>query len=350
MKGRWRWALLGLIVCLGLGMPLKAMASTPQFEGKFSVKAQIPANQIDKEAAYFDLLVEPGQNQKLVVQVWNPGEEPLQVEVETLTAFTNRNGFISYSGSGRQDETLPWSFEELTEVQEPLLEISPNSIGQAVITLSLPEEEWDGLLLGSIRIAEYIDPEALEEESGIVHRLSYSIAVRLRENMEEVEPEVLLGEIETGLVNHKAAIIANIRNTSATIVEDVNVSAKVVRKEDGVPVISLTQEEVELAPNTIFPLSLVDEAGYGFEQGDYIAQVMVEYEGNRQEFAQEFEIVPAVAEYLNDNAVNQYRPQADNKEKGETGWMLPVGIAGVGLLLIIGIGLLRKRGKQTSNH
>ncbi len=75
-------------------------------EADFTVQAVLPENQVNQNVSYFDLLMEPGDKQTLEVVLTNKTDKPVDVQVEAITASTNRNGIIDYSTPNISDETM----------------------------------------------------------------------------------------------------------------------------------------------------------------------------------------------------------------------------------------------------
>ena len=304
---------VGLLVALLALAVLPLGMAAADIDAGFSVSAVHPANQIDGSAAYFDLMMEPKETQDLVVRVENPNQEEITVTVETVTASTNRNGIISYSATGLSDETLRQGFADLSTVEEPRIIIPGNATREAKVSLTMPEEEYSGLLLGAIRIVKLPDDAEPAGETGVVNQYSYAIGVRLRVGNAAVVPDFDLGRVEAGMVNHKAAIVANIRNPEPVMVEGLNATAQVFQMGAEEPMLSLTQEDVEMAPQSVFPMSLVDQEGYGFPPGEYRFTLNLNHEGRNWDFQQDFTIQEEQAAVINGNAVNQNAPVVAQK-------------------------------------
>lgn len=308
----------------------------------FSVRADLPENQRDNITGYFDLDMKPGQVQDLNVIVKNDSEEEIVVSVEAVTASTNLNGIIDYNAQGVYDETLKHSFADMSAVREDVLRIPAQSEKTATITVTMPDEEFDGVLLGSIRFLKALTEEDKNTGSSFINQFAYVIAVKLQENDNPVPAEFALGNVTAGLENLKASIVAEIHNPQPKIIKNATVAAQIYTRGDNEPIMELTKEEVEFAPNSIFPFTLMDEAGYGIKGGNYIARIQLTYEGQTWDFEQEFEIKPEEAAQINERSVNQtqQRQTAANTIAGFPTWAVIAVIVGVLILLVVGVLLL----------
>ncbi|MDO7485253.1 DUF916 domain-containing protein [Peribacillus frigoritolerans] len=94
-------SIMVLILSIGLGIVSNnevAFAGTMEY----SVKANIPKNQINEKLTYFDLKMAPGSKQTISLSVKNTSSEEKRIMIEPNTAITNQNGVIDYSKSGHK--------------------------------------------------------------------------------------------------------------------------------------------------------------------------------------------------------------------------------------------------------
>ena len=302
------YIVFSLFLMTALAMAVPALASTA---GGFSVSPILPENQVQGTRGFFDLLVSPDQRQELEITINNSNNEEIVVSVEAITATTNRNGIINYTTPALSDESLRYPFSELAVISEELVTIPANSSKIVPVFVTVPDEQFDGIILGSIRVLKDLTEEEKATGGTIVNRYSYVVAVRLQQNYNEIAAEFLLGNVEATLVNHRASVEANIRNPQPKLVKGVEAAAQIYPKGSDETIFESFKEEVDFAPNSIFPFSLIDEAGYGLRPGEYLAKIQLAYEGRTWEFEQEFEINESQAAAINRNSVNQRQAPAE---------------------------------------
>lgn len=76
----------------------------------YSVQAIIPENQTKPGLSYFDLLLSPGQQQTLQVQLENVTNRQLKIDVGLSSAVTNNAGVVDYSPTKiKADPTLRYN-------------------------------------------------------------------------------------------------------------------------------------------------------------------------------------------------------------------------------------------------
>ncbi|MGM0889238.1 MAG: DUF916 and DUF3324 domain-containing protein [Bacillota bacterium] len=273
-------------------------------EMNFAVKALIPETQIDKTKTYFDLKMEPGQKQTIQVEMRNDTEKDVVVEVRPNAAVTNDNGVIEYTISDVEyDETLKYPFTELVTVEE---EVTVKAKGTYMldITIQMPKEEYDGVILGGLY---FIEKEEKEEEAGsqavqIKNLYSYVIGVQLSETEAEVEPNMQLIKIEPAQVNYRNYVKATLQNTESTIIRDLNVDAAVYT-ENGSSILHETNREgLKMAPNSQFGFGINWE-NQPFKPGTYRLEMTADSGEFQWEWTEYFTIAREKAEDLNKQAV-----------------------------------------------
>ena len=66
-------------------------------ESAYSVSANIPEEQTNKDVSYFDLTEAPNETRDLSIHLSNVGEKESVFEIEINNAATNTNGVIDYN-------------------------------------------------------------------------------------------------------------------------------------------------------------------------------------------------------------------------------------------------------------
>jgi hypothetical protein len=262
------------------------------------------------------------------------------VLVEAVTASTNRNGDVDYtSKQAMMDETLQTSLEEMITIPQTHYTVPADSSLPISVTLKVPEQPFDGIALGSIRVLKEVTDEERAAGGMIVNQFAYVVAVRLAQsrNASDIEPDFALGEVTAELVNHRASIVAQIRNPMPRLINAANVTATIYPKDSDQSIFSYDMSDVNFAPNSIFNLSFVDRAGYGIEAGEYTAKVAVELQGETWNFERNFIITAQEAAVVNESAVNQ-QAQQNPRTPGVTGgipqWVIYAGISVLAIMLV----------------
>lgn len=299
----------------------------------YSVKANIPENQINKTLTYFDLKMEPNQRQDITLTVSNSSDEKATILISPNVAMTNQNGVIDYSKADEKvDSTLKNPVTSIiSKAQEVTLE--PKETKEVPFTIQMPEKEFDGLILGGFYISKKEDnsnTKDKEKDVQIKNKYSYVIGLQLRENTNEVKPVMELNEIKPALLNYRTAVTVNLQNTEATIMKEVSVDAKVMKKGTKKVLHETKKEGLSMAPNSNFDFP-INWDNQSLDPGTYTLQLIAQSGEDKWEFEKEFKISAKDSTDLNKEAVEL--------EKTEPNWILIISVvAGITIFLILVIG------------
>lgn len=304
----------------------------------FAVRASIPENQRDPMQTYFDLRMQPGQQQDLEVEVINSGSQEIEVQVSAISASTASNGLIDYRTPNRHDTSLKVPFSSISTVQQPVMRIPAGETHKAIISVSMPAEPYDGIILGGLLFTKTpesemtnADGESLgEDQAGtmITNVYSYVLGVVLNETDVEVLPDFELVAVAAELVNYSASAVHYVRNKEAAIAKDISISLEVTKKGGSEVIHKYNRDDLEMAPNSLMELNTGWDPG-AFEAGDYVSRMHLEQGGRSWDFEQEFSIAADQAAKINEE--NLDKPV----EANTTNWILILVIVVVLLLLLI---------------
>ena len=112
--------------------------------------------------------------------------------------------------------------------------------------------------------------------------------------MEETpaESDFLLGDVVAEVVFSRAEIVVNVRHTTPRMAMDAVVGARIYPAGSNTAIFSREDIAVDFAPNTIFPLTIIDREGLGISPSEYLARVQIEYGGRTWEFERVFTVTP----------------------------------------------------------
>lgn len=309
----------------------------------FAVESIIPDNQINPQVTWFNLLVEPGDEQTLAMNLRNDTNEDVIVEVEIAVATTNLNGIVEYVVRDvERDSTLVHDLADLVTVPDTIV-VPANGSAVLEMELSVPNEDFEGLIAGGITFRK----QELEEEGNvgmmIRNRVAYVIAMTLQTDEEiTAMPDFTVNDARAGHLNARNVIFVNVQNTQATFVTWVSLNARVYRRgETAWHWNEVTPPRVMMfAPNSNmdFPIRL---DGQPVEAGEYTACVTVTSEAFEEDMVWEdlcvdFTITSEEAEELNRGDVEI--PELDN-----TGLIIALVALAVVILLLLAISLILKR-------
>lgn len=315
----------------------------------FYVRAVLPENQTDDSLSYFDLRTTPGESQELCVEVVNESGRELIVELAAVSASTNRNGVIDYKTPGVQDQTLTIPFSEIAKPEKRTITIGPYDTQKAVTVINVPEETYDGVILGGLVFTGADSGQGQEADGTMIrNRYSYVIGVVLSDNDTIVRPDFELDSINAQLVNHYPAVVHQIRNRNAAIAKNINLHI-IITDEDGRPVADVEKLGIDMAPNSVMPVAITltgteDNRFRGqLPAGNYNSEIYLEHAGNEYYFEEAFTLGSIETDILNAEI-----PEAQLARKQENPWLIGLfaGIVTFILMSILFFWLDRRREKS----
>ena len=292
---------LFIVLTIALCVPAAAVQG-------FSVEPVLPENQRQTGHTFFDLIVQPGQEQELVIRITNTTDSDATMLVDVVTASTSIRGEINYTGRTEfVDDSLKLSLENLIEWPTQPVTVRAGESVDVPLKLKIPNERFAGILLGAVNVVREITQEERDSAGAIVNQFGYVTAIRLamNENAENISANFALGDITAQLTNHRASIVAQIRNTQPVIARGVDASIEVIPVGSDTPIFKDEIHNFEMAPNSVFPYTFIDNEGLGISAGDYTARITVTHDGQTWNWEQVFTITPEAAAAVNEGAINQ---------------------------------------------
>ncbi|MGC6769021.1 DUF916 and DUF3324 domain-containing protein [Enterococcus sp. LJL128] len=304
-------ATLITIVFLLVALVLTSLtAEAAENEIDYSISADLPENQRAGNSTYFDLLVSPGQEQELTVNIFNSSDKEQIFLLEANTATTNNNGIIDYTQPDAKqdlDETLSFYFSDLI-THDKTITVPPNSNKKASFKLKVPKQPFKGMLLGGLHIKQEA-PELVEGQ--INNTYSYVLGVVLRENEEQVKPQLKLKEITPDLKNYRPHVAATLQNTQPINIQDLDIKAVIREKGSSEPLRKSEKQGISMAPNSNFDYSISWE-DQPLNPGMYELELTAEdQDSNRWHFKKEFTISEEKAGTLNQSALGLNSSEKD---------------------------------------
>jgi len=278
-------------VLLGVVATSLPVAAASPWGAGFHVRANLPENQIDETLSYFDLRMQPLATQQLEVEITNNESTAIIINVAAITASSNHNGIIDYKTPDIQDETLAIPFSSITTVSEPTMIIPANSSKNALFTIVMPENSFDGVILGGLVFTRESEADKPTDSTTINNAFSYVIGVKLSESDVEVVPQFELINVTPNVMNYRPAFTHAIRNSQAVIVKDMTVEISLLDSKNNIYA-QLSKEYVDMAPNStmnlgVFPLNEKIIAG------DYTTNVTLKYDDELFKFQTTFTVFDA---------------------------------------------------------
>jgi len=183
-----------------------------------------------------------------------------------------------------------------------------------------------------------------------INQFAHVMIVRLQEGDITIEPDFLLGDVRAEIANHRAAIVADVRNPLPRMTMGVVANAQVYQAGQDTPLFNMVDVDVDFAPNAVFPFTMIDMEGFGVHPGAYLARIQLEHNGRRWEFEREFTVYPQEAAAVNEAAVNQHEHQTAPVLAGGQLPVWAIVAITVGVIAILALIALLIRSKKAANR
>ncbi|QCI86284.1 DUF916 and DUF3324 domain-containing protein [Vagococcus zengguangii] len=310
-------------------------------ELNFSVDTILPENQREG-STYFDLIMEPNQEQEIVTKIRNHTDKEIEVEATVEPATTNVNGVVDYSKTETNvDDTAPITIKEIAKADKETVKIKANQTYDYKVKITMPDIAFDGVIAGGLTFKEVNDDseanESEEQGMAIENKFAYSVALLVRQNETSLASDLKLLDVRVDQLNARNVIYSDLQNPVAKYLNQLNVEAKVTKKDKTEVIYETSNQSMQMAPNTTmaYPIRLEGEK---LQPGKYTMHITATSGEDKWELEKDFEITAEKARELNKKDVSI--------EEDNSMLYIYIGIAVLALLMIIIIVLLAKKKKN----
>ncbi|WP_265456759.1 DUF916 and DUF3324 domain-containing protein [Enterococcus sp. HY326] len=303
----------------------------------FTYELEMPASQFIGDAGYYDLLLEPAQQETLVLRLNNLGTEPLTINLALNSAKTNNNGVIEYSRSDiENDASLQFDFVDIVTGPESV-EIAPGGTETVELNVQMPETAFQGIIAGGLTIQA--DDSSSSDEGGtgsyVNNKYAYAIVILLREDQTELTPDLSFNRAYAGQQNLRNTVFVSFSNIVADYLSGLTVDAQITPSGSEEVLWESRSTAMRMAPNSFmdYPISMGNDR---MEAGTYTAHVTAYAQGLQWDWTEDFEITEEEANTYNERDVGLQQSRAID-------WKIIAAIVGGFLFIVILIFLVVKR-------
>jgi hypothetical protein len=323
-----------LVGCIGLVFLTHMDYCFAEESNAISVSPLDPVTN-EPQSSYYEFEVVPSDVKQFTIRVFNSSNINKEVKIELNDATTNDNGITSYLSKKERDITLKVGFSDIASTESSVISVPANGSSDVPITINTPKEEFDGVILGGVRITE-VDSESEKSETSVTGKVAYTVGVVLNESGEYIEPEIKLNEVSVEQRNYRNYISANIQNIKPTIIKSLEVKADIYTK-DKQKVYSAERDGMRMAPNSNFNfgISLEDKQ---IVAGKYLLKLSGEADGIHFSFEREFEILASDADKYNKSSLFVKDIETDTQW-----WYIAIAICVASCLAVLQMIRLKKR-------
>ena len=319
----------------------------------FYVSAELPDNQLNKNVSYFDLRMKPSEKQTIKVKVFNENDRDMNMGVFVSNASSNANGLIDYSQQGIKDDSLKYPLESIAKPVEDVFTVPANGSKTVKIKLTMPEKEYDGIILGGLVFKEVIEKNAKQDipsepALSINNVLSYALAVKISENDNYEDINLDLTDVEARVINYEPVVTHYIKNDAAALSTKMSMTIAVTDIDTGETVSNSQNDNVSIAPDSVMPYSLKLK-DTKLKEGNYISKVSITYKDNEAKertvkFEKEFSVNEEHA-----NAINDYNTVQESMPTWAKVIIAGIAILIAAVLVLIIISIKRKKTDVKNN-
>ena len=340
----------------------------------FTVKPELPTNQINPKAGYYYLKMDAGQTQTLKTVLFNTSAENIVVDIKSAPAKTAPTGLVAYMPLPAipNDKSLQYDMTQLVTINgkknENKVSLAAHTSKEIEITVDMPKEKFDGVIAGGLTfVQEGQQAESTQDKQGIsvVNNYQYITALIIRQNMTVIQPKLQLDAVAATQYANRNVIALDLRNTAKIFTNQMSMRLDIKGKESQNKDIHYQQtvSNLQIAPNSSlnyqYPLN-----GQAYKPGKYEATVdvyaSIDDKGTyifaaetqpsnylyHWRFTKDFEISPSQAKRL--NAID---PTVPKPKENMMIWYIVAALVAIILIMAVVIYLLaRKKKKQDDNE
>lgn len=275
--------LLALLLALSLGYPVRA-------DSAFYVVPKFTEKQ-KESTGYFYLHLDPGQTDRLSVDIANPTDQPITVVVELLDAISSPVGEVDYVPAEQRDTKTTLSVTDVATLDQSEFTLAVGASAQAIVDVAMPLEPFSGEILGGLRFSVLPDTNA-PAVGGVRNVYAYLISLRIEQgdllpplsfSIESVAPHTIYGQnaVRVDLYNQAWRVVKDASLTFALCGTDGAVTPYVYE----IPLRSFAPASV-MAYEFAFPRENLPAPG------SYVARVTLTAEEESWHFESPFELPP----------------------------------------------------------
>lgn len=333
----WPLVLLATLVFGGWTM-------TAQAENlNYTVKAELPDNQINDKVSYFDLKVKPGQKQDLTITINNNDSQEHRYTVSPNLAVTNDNGIIDYSqNKAKADASLKFNVKTALSKKQ-VVTVPAKTSKKVTVRLTVPTKRFDGVALGGINVIQELKTSK-KKASGMTidNQYAYVIGLQLTETDDiSIKPNMKLHQIKAAQLNYRNYVTANLQNNRPVIMHGLKIKSYITTTNSSKKLMVTSKDNLSMAPNSNFNFAMGDGTKQ-LKAGKYTLHLTATADEGKWQFTKNFTITDKQANDLNKTAVG------DETQNNYFWWFVALGVI---ILILLGsiIWLVMKNRRRQDN-
>jgi hypothetical protein len=249
---------------------------------------------IDENASNWNLKVTPGQVLTGSVSIQNVSNKSAKFKLSFEQAFTNDNVVVGYvSGNNNSSLRADMNLKKMTKVAKSEVTVPANSTTTVPVTITMPNDSFDGSILGAVVVTKAI-PAGASTKASFVNQFTYVKGVRLTETDNPVALDL------TNTKRGRVAFVSNeqvfklpINNNTTAVMGNVAINTKITKVSNKEVVMTDKQTARQIAPNSTFTYNLTAQQVLSAGKYQYVVKVTDKVTGKVWTFKNYFTITAA---------------------------------------------------------
>lgn len=238
------------------------------------------------------LQLSPGTRQTLELPIKNETDAPMTLKLEVQNAVTSNQGRIAYRvpdvSAGAAERV---AFADIASVSASFLDIPPQSLAVAVLTIDSPDTLFEGEVLGGLSMTRLLPPQDNSPDALDFEGPCYVLRVSLAGKAGTHRAGFALDSIDAkALSPDKTRLVFKIKNTQPIPLSPLGYSIHVFSSDDShIPIFESYSSCGSMAPRST--LCLTRDVAAQIPAGDYVGKVSVIYQNETHEMQQAFTLL-----------------------------------------------------------
>lgn len=301
--------LLTVVIFFSLSLTISnttyAEETSEESAGGYTIEGIPNSHQIDPDSGYFDLYEVPGEKDQLKLKILNQSNQEKEMSIKVTNGNTNSNGLIDYTGELKDHPSLKIPLNSILKTADDTVIVKPNSEKEVTLNLTMPENQFEGIILGGIQVSDITQPSNSSNTTSINNKYVYTLGVVLK-NDPKVETfkniSIVLENIQSELFYGKKVVQVNLLNENPYILGKATVQGTITDEKTKKIVQEQKNENVSIAPNSIYPFQF-DWKKEEIKPGNYLFRGVVKTKDNKWEFSKKFTVTRKQANNMNKKTV-----------------------------------------------
>lgn len=259
-----------------------------------------PKTQIDPNKSYFYVQTEPGVSQELEVRIKSTKKEQVKIKISAADSFTGDNGTIEYTEDKKKlSDSLKEPISSMIKVDTPEITIGNFEEKKVIVKLTPPKEHYKGVKMGAL----VFQLDLGDKDTGVATQFAYRTGFVISENGDDFNDgqTLELDNVKASMKRGKKMVLATLKNPEPKVLENLNITATMIKQGTEAVVKEKTVQNYSMAPNSHFDF----EMDWGLESlpsGTYTLKLNAKNDYKEWNLSEDFTITNQQAKSINEKS------------------------------------------------